>query len=66
MLDRLYACAAAIELTVDGLALGQVAVVLAGEQRIAVAAHHALDVAILESVELLSSCAHRAYPYLTL
>jgi hypothetical protein len=31
--------------TVDVLALRQVAVVLAGEQRIAVAAHDALDVA---------------------
>lgn len=32
--------------TVDVLALCQVAVVLAGEQRIAVAAHDALDVAV--------------------
>jgi hypothetical protein len=31
--------------TVDGFALGQVAVVLAGEQCIAVTAHDALDVA---------------------
>lgn len=44
--DRSNECAAATERTVDGLALRQVAVVLAGEQRIAVAAHHALDVAV--------------------
>jgi hypothetical protein len=38
-------CAVGAELTVDGLALRQVAVVLASEQRVAVPAHDALDVA---------------------
>ena len=37
-------CAVGAELTVDGLALRQVAVVLASEEVVAVAAHDALDV----------------------
>lgn len=45
-LDRSDGSTIVAELTVDGLALRQVAVVLASEQRIAVTAHNALDVAI--------------------
>ncbi len=44
-LDRSDGSTIVAELTVDGLALRQVAVVLASEQRIAIAAHDALDVA---------------------
>lgn len=52
--------------TVDGLALRQVAVVLAGEQRIAIAAHDALNVAVkpLENVEKMTK--NVTYPYFTL
>lgn len=53
MLDRGDARTVAEELTVDGLALRQVAVVLAGKQRIAVAAHHALDIAVIKSEKVL-------------
>ena len=53
--------------TVDGLALGQVAVVLAGEQCIAVAAHDALDVAVQAGQTQRQGGTHSAtYPYLTL
>lgn len=45
VLDMLDRRAILTKLTVDGLALRQVAVVLASEQRIAIAAHDALDVA---------------------
>jgi hypothetical protein len=46
MSDKTNERVTAAKPTIDGLALRQVVVVLACEQRIAVAAHNALDVAV--------------------
>lgn len=46
-----------MRLAIDGLALRQVVVVLAGEQRIAIAADNALDVAV-ENIRIPCNQAH--------